>query len=248
MKIYIPIIFIVGVAGAILIALQFVKEPIEEPVFGGGVEFSDSFTISGGDINLDAHTGTEIGSGWTEVWSDSADIYIEASFDFAYCNGGISDGSVYTIDDTPSGADYIVQATYAASDSGDDAATLICRWQDSSNYYAVSWISDNAYLRKVVSGSATGLDTDNGIAGGSVVELICDGDSITVEDDGVEIMSATDSDISATGKPAIGFGTAPSWCSTCDCDLQALDDYIVTTLGTAVEADITPPIQIIIID
>ncbi|MCK4553441.1 LamG domain-containing protein, partial [Candidatus Parcubacteria bacterium] len=200
------------------------------------VEVSDTFTEAS-DTALESHT-PDTGTGYTEVIdTGTCALWIYTSVDrlsgsasnsFGSCFSG--QGSLCSEDTALSSANYEVSVLQQDGDTGDDTNTIACRIQDVNNMYAVRFNEDasDLYKRTTANGWETIDTSGGGIADGSTVKLICDGTSISVEDDDVEILSATDSSHAAAGKAGIGMGTV--MVAGDDCSSQDLDNFTVNTL------------------
>lgn len=196
------------------------------------IVFNDTFTGT---------TGTEIstrspdtGTGWTKIF-DQGSNNLDIESNGVGCDNSLSDGSIYATE-TIASPNYTVSITVVTGDSGDDYNYLMCRMIDSDNFYTVQFNNSASALYKRVSGSNTTLDTGSAVANGSTLELICDGSSISVEDDGVEILAVTDTDLSAAGKAGIGMGATPIAAGG-DCSAQNLDNFTVDTLAPPYSVD-----------
>ena len=199
-------------------------------VYAVGVEFHDTFTDSG---NLQDAIPDTVGTGYTEIIEvDGGDVRIINSRlepNATGCGGfGASCGALCETDDTMSGANYIVEIYQTNGDTSDDTNQICCRIADASNMYCVKFNETGSNLYERVAGSWSTIDTAGGaIADTSTLELICNGTSISVEDDGSEILSATDDSHTSAGKAGVGMGAVIT--AADDFSSQALDDFVVTT-------------------
>jgi len=211
----------------------FLKKLIKS-VFAG-VEFEDSFIVSSHTI-LSEHTPVEMGTGWTQliqvggctlyIWNNTDVLSGSWSGSQGGCGDG-GDGELVEIDDTMSGANYTVAITQDNGGSGDDTNIMACRAADSTHMYALRWNESDADLYIINGAGWSTIDTTaTGIADNSRVELICNGTTISVEDDDAEILSAVDSTHTSVGKAALGMGGVVL--SGDDVAGQILDDFLVT--------------------
>lgn len=198
--------------------------------------FSDTFTGSTG-TQLQSHT-PDTGTSWTRLWGSvsTLDWVINAS-NQATPETDADDGVIYTADATYPSADYKVEWDLVAG-PGSSARTVyaMVRIQDQENMYAVRLIStaSGSQLYKKVSGTWTALGSTFTVpANGSVCRLEIIGSALKFYDDGVEIASATDTDISAAGKAGLGAGGgAELVTSTDDSNASNIwDNFVVTSLG-----------------
>ena len=178
----------------------------------------DSFTEAS-DTAVASHT-PEDGTGWTKTLDGSSGTstatVIGADDHLKVDVRTTNQADIYTIDDAPSDADYsvgfkIVQFDFSLSDT----IWVIGRLTATNTYYACGgsgWDTPGPafHLYKNVAGTQTQLDTiggdENPIAPGSVLKLEMIGSSIKCYHNGIEMLSATDSAITATGKGGIGYG------------------------------------------
>lgn len=203
------------------------------------VIFNDTFT-AGANQNLEAHT-PDTGTSWTRLWATDASarfLQVEATNDQLRCTGNSGDyGLMYTADVTYPSANYEVQATFITTFSTVTPIYLLARVQDQENMYAVRLVlssgGSNAQLYKKVSGTWSTLGSAVTIADGSVVKLSVNGTAIKVYDDGAEVVSQTDSDISGTGKAGVAHGGGTELVTSTD-DTRAtnmIDAFSVDDLG-----------------
>lgn len=206
----------------------------------GAVEFEDHFGDAGAHTALKDWTPDTTGSGYTDLITvGSCDLYVDRYDDTIdgyrsdYTGGcGLSEGELDETDDTMSNADYEVKITQLDGDTSDDVNNLACRITDSTHFYVLLWNEDDSDLHDFDGTCSASLDDGPGIADGSIVELICNGTSITVEDDGVEILSITDSTHTSAGKAGIGMGQI-GCDSYHDVSRQILDNFVVNVTGVA---------------
>lgn len=206
---------------------------------GAGIIFQDTFTEASIDRLL-ATGGAEhvpdIGTGYTEVWdSGSVRLTAYASTDDCYAEAtGNSENSIVSADVTYLSANYSAEITIKGLDAGDNYSYLGVRCtgvdpKANISGYVIEMSTSVMALYKNVLGVWTSLGTGTVPAAGSVMKIVADGTSIEVFDDGVSIISVTDSTISATGKCYFGIG---AWRVTgSDVINQKFDDLVVTDLG-----------------
>lgn len=209
-------------------------------VFADTVNFNDTFT-AGADQNLDAHT-PDTGTSWTQVINTgTVDLRVVASSDNLQAGDcGLNDGAAYTADATYSGADYYAQVTMTTGDTLDDYNYIGVRVEaDGDGYWLrfnnnVILSEDLAQIHKRVAGSwsTVGSPAGSQIANGSVVKFEIIGSALKVYDDGAEIISTTDTSITAAGKAGIGMGDIGA-VSGADCSTQVLDNFSVTVIEAA---------------
>lgn len=199
--------------------------------------FQDLFTEAT-DTELSLHT-PDVGTSWTRLWSDGVNprlSVIAASDDLQVTSGGNNSGVLYTADATYPSADYEAQITMVL---GNTIATrpfyLIGRLADIENMYAVrgTETASGFQLYKKVAGTWTALGSAVTILNGSVVKLEMIGTAIKVYDDGVEVISVTDSDLTAAGKAGLARGGGAELVTSTDDALTGLtlDVFSVTDLG-----------------
>ena len=200
--------------------------------------FNDTFTEASIDTELSLHT-PDTGTSWTRLWSDGANPRYSAiaATDRCKCSTtGNDSGVVYTADVTYPSANYEVETTWVG---GSGFATrplyLIARLQDIENMYALRLanVASGVQLYKKVAGTWSTLGSAVTIATGSVVKLSVNGSAIKVYDDGVEVISVTDSSISAAGKAGLGVGGGAELVTSTD-DANGSsewDAFSITDLG-----------------
>jgi len=118
---------------------------------GGTTVFLDNFTESS-TTALESHT-PDTGAGWTKVFDDgntntwnviggTGVAQIDAS--------DTDDGIMYLADTTPSSTNYEVKVDFKRRDSGDDTFSIIIKYKDANNYYALQWsTSYSTYCRLI---------------------------------------------------------------------------------------------------
>jgi hypothetical protein len=200
--------------------------------------FVDTFTEAASDTELTSHT-PDTGTGYSRIHSDGAAprlSAIAATDRLKVSTGGNDSGVVYTCNGTYPSADYEGEITYTA---GSGFATrpfyLAIRLADVENMYALRMtaVASGHQLYKKVAGTWSTLGSAVTIATGSVVKLYVSGTAIKVYDDGVEVISVTDSSLSAAGKFGFAVGGGSELVtSTDDCNTSwEFNDLTVTDLG-----------------
>jgi hypothetical protein len=197
--------------------------------------FSDDFTDTDG-VLLQNHTpGT--GTSWTQLWQSTAGVDAEINTNRCRSDGTLNHGVMYTADGSYPSADYDITCTLVSMVGQNDRPIyLLVRVQDQENMYAVRLeaTASESRLYKKVSGAWTALGSLFTVpANGSVIKLEIVGSALKFYDDGVEIASATDSDISAAGKAGIAFGGGPELAISGDdgSTSNVIDTLTVNDLG-----------------
>lgn len=201
--------------------------------------FDDTFTEAS-NTTLASHT-PNTGTSWTLViGTGPRTLQVESTADQVRSDGnGGNQGVIYSADATYPSANYEVQFTLVATISSIIPVYFFARLQDQENMYAVRLLpsTGTCQLYKKVSGTWTALGSlFDAPANGSVCVLGINGTSLYFKDDGVQVASATDSDISAAGKAGVGEGGGAELVVSTD-DMGAtnfLDNFSVTDLGTGV--------------
>lgn len=198
--------------------------------------FADNFTGTDG-TTLQAHA-PDTGTSWTRLWGTNAanDLEINGNACRPDANAGDA-GLIYTADATYPSANYDITWTQVS------LSTLLThpfyafvRIQDQENMYAVRLMTGTTacQLYKKVSGSwsALGSAFDEPVDG-SVCKLEINGTTLKFFDDGVQVASATVSDISAAGKAGIGAGGGAELITSTE-DLRTghkIDSLTINDLG-----------------
>src|SRR3990167_8328049 len=208
--------------------------------------FEDTFT-GNDDTALQNHT-PDTGDSWTRIWTSTDGTKYEIISNKIQQAGSANTGCMYTADATYPSADYDITCTMTELGvSTTNNIYLFVRVQDQENMYAVRLLdqggTDTCQLYKKVSGTWSALgDVFTPPANGSVVKLEIIGSTLKFYDDGVEIASATDGDITSAGKAGIGGGGGaelvasgddPSNISCIIDDLTVNDLEVVTTTSTS---------------
>lgn len=196
--------------------------------------FADNFTDTDG-VLLQNHT-PNTGTAWTRLWGDTG---VDAEINSNQCrsDGTLNAGCMYTADGTYPSADYDITCTMVSMvEQNSRPIFLLVRNQDQENMYGVR-LQNNAngcQLYKKVSGTWTALGSlFTRPANGSVIKLEIIGTALKFYDDGVEVASATDSDISAAGKAGIAYGGGAELVSVTDdgSTSNVIDTLSVNDLG-----------------
>lgn len=198
----------------------------------GQIEANDQF-VEASDTELSLHT-PDMGTGWTQLVTagvGNVDIEIKSADNTIQPDlGGAARGSLYELDDTISQPNYSVSVEMVNGDNSDETNQIAARIQDANNMYAVRFNEDGGQLYKRVAGSWSTLGASFGaIANGATVALIVFGTTISVEVDGVEKVSVTDSAHTGAGKAGVGMGAVIV--ATDDMADQELDNFNVTLLS-----------------
>jgi hypothetical protein len=214
-----------------------------------GIIFSDSMTEDVTTL-LQDHP-PDIGTSWTRLWGTDASTRSLQVLDTdlgVRCTGNSGDyGMLYTADTTYPSANYEAWFTFATTFSTITPIYLCARIVDQENMYAVRLVlssgGNNAQLYKKVSGTWSTLGSTVTIADGSVVKLSANGTAIKVYDDGVEVISVTDSGVAGTGKAGVAHGGGTELVNSTDDTRSTLmfDTFEVNDLGAATKAP--PPFQ-----
>jgi len=198
--------------------------------------FTDNFTDT--DTTLLHNHVPDVGTSWTRLWASDAntDFVINAS---NQCKGDndVNDGVMYTADASYPSADYDITMTMVTNAATNTSPLfMLVRVQNQENMYAVAIENEpsESSLYKKVTGTWTPLGVAfSKPANGSVCKLEIIGSTLKFYDDGVEIATATDSDITAAGKAGIaGGGGAELLVTTDDLRAHVIDTLSVNDLGT----------------
>ena len=184
------------------------------------VEFLDNFTELTTDTALPAHApDTDVpAAGWavTQI-NTTVDLVAAQATDTAQASADDIAGStngIYGVTGTLSDADYDVEVTVKAAQtgSGDDHAGIAGRYTDGDNFYGVLFFQTGSANRinlfKKVAGVLTSLATDTTtvLVADDVVKLEMRGVTLKVYVNGVEKLSVTDSGLASAGKALLGLG------------------------------------------
>lgn len=200
--------------------------------------FNDTFTEAS-DTTLASHT-PDTGTSWTKLWNDGGlpTLTVIGSTDRCKGTGQNNSGVMYTANGTYPSADYDAAFTLVASVAFSTRPFFVfVRMQDQENMYAVRLtnVASGGQLYKKVSGTWSTLGSAFTCpAAGSVCKLEIIGTALKFYDDGAEVASATDSDISAAGKAGLGLGGGAELTDSTD-DANSgweIDSFTVTDLGS----------------
>lgn len=174
--------------------------------------YTDNFTEGGSNVALTSHT-PDSGGSWStllDTTSAGSALTVIAATDVLSPTGGTNSARLAaTVSWTPLSADYYVRIVMAAASTGDDAFWLIARCADASNFYAAVFYggATTVYIIKVVAGVVTDLTSASVTIGNSdTLTFNVVGTSLTVDQNGSQILSTTDSALTAAGVGGIGFG------------------------------------------
>lgn len=177
--------------------------------------FYDQFT-SAGEV-LTSHTPTDAGTGWTrEVDASTGQPECLATGKLRWSTTPSSTGAAVSAQPDPATADVDVEITLSSllTSNGAWSFGIFARWADSNNYYGVqifpaAYATVDTRVFKKVSGSYTVLvsaSSDVGWANGDVLKFELRGTTLKVYRNGSEILSVTDSALSAAGKAGVLWG------------------------------------------
>lgn len=191
---------------------------LTRPLKGGGgtvvfTRFEDTF-VESVDTLLSQHI-PDIGNSWSLLWSTTAEsisgYIVNAAQDLTSQVANVSNrGAIYEAVRTYLNTNYYIQATMVGLGVGaTNTIYLFVRIQDVENMYGVKLTdqggTNTCRLYKKVAGVWTALGSAfSPPADGSVIKLEIIGTSLKFYDDGVEVASATDADISGIGRAGIG--------------------------------------------
>lgn len=168
--------------------------------------FQDSFTESS-DTALASHTPSPTGTSWTERLEPGVAnnlIVAQANDQIRASANNTTGGAVLLYEATPataiSGTNYDVAITIrAVGTASGQAAAILFRYSDTSNYCAAVWyppnVSTDMFLVKRVAGTTTTLDSGNvGPVVGDTIKVQVRGSSLTVLRNDLDIgITAADS-------------------------------------------------------
>jgi hypothetical protein len=173
---------------------------------GGGADFvTDTFTGTTG-TNLEAHTA-DTGGAWA-VQGTNTTAFFKIDTNHAYCAVS-GDFSVYYVAATPADANYSVHATVtinAGTSTGGGVAGRIDTATGSGYYVYYAGGAPGAWrLSKFDGATETSLGTFAGDVPTTprVAKLRMNGSTISLDIDGVQRISASDSTYTATGKAGL---------------------------------------------
>lgn len=174
----------------------------------------DTFTEAS-NTALTSHT-PDTGTGWTEVFNDSASSIAQVYGTGDYVaittgEGGV--GIACSAEPDPDTAAYVIEAKELATVISTRNAGLFARRTDNSNYYVFQILGydDTPNDRKIfkrVSGSFVELAaTDEGDAAGQFFQFIITDSKKSVRQDGREILSTSDNALTSKGDCGLAWGS-----------------------------------------
>lgn len=204
---------------------------------------SDTFTEAS-DTDLTSHT-PDTGSAWVQVAIlGTTKLRVIAATDVLGAAGSATgNGELCKSQPSPSGADYDAALRVTAVDTGSASRfwRIHGRMTDGDNSYFVELAptghaNNDVTLYKIVSGTKTSLATvDTGLAANDIITLSMSGTTIRVLKNGAQILSVTDSALSAAGDAGISAGKYNANIGTANINSSswAFDDYSVTEAAPA---------------
>lgn len=193
---------------------------------------------------LTSHT-SDSGHTWTEPINTGVNA---TRVGFAANNGTATTGidgnnaSVANIlSPTPGGADYAVElGVFHSADADDDVAALVLRYVDVDNFYVArirrTLANPDVLITKRVAGVNANVVTANvaPIANNTWagVRFECEGTTLRVKVNGVEVASGIDGDLTAAGKAGFGWGGVGGSVTDDVENAITFDGFIVEKLGT----------------
>lgn len=175
-----------------------------------GCVFRDTFTEAT-DTQLDLHT-PDLGSSWALLIQESGALLKTNAPDGTLVKqtpGGVGKGCLYTANTATaySNPDYAIEARQVKGSSSINACVLAIRILDANNMYAVRFNTDASQLYKKIAGVWTALGPSGpGTTNGAIVKLEVAGNLLRFFNNYTELLSATDTDITAAGLPGVGMG------------------------------------------
>ena len=199
---------------SMFIVLALVVIPRAERVQALGVEFNDTFTETGAsDVTLASHA-PDTGTSWTQIINNDGSCSLTVGWALDTLQEGTcgaDEGAGYTADASYTSSDYYVEANDDGTASSDDYYWIGVRIADASNGYWLRWNNttpaDTTAIYEVAGGSWSVLATCScTVTAGSVMKFEVVGSTLKGYDDGVEVVTATDSTLTAAGEAGIGAG------------------------------------------
>jgi hypothetical protein len=154
---------------------------------------------------LSVLTASPVGGAWAEAVNTTTGYLERRSAGYVQINTSFAAGGSPTVINTVTPSPAITATNYdvsvtltAVATSSDDGAGLIFGYQNSTNYCAVFWYGSGAatdlYLQKRVAGTLTTLGTpfNADLVVNDVVSVEVRGTSLTVKENGVSRITATD--------------------------------------------------------
>jgi len=169
----------------------------------------DDFTEASNTL-LKNHVPTPTGTAWTlDSSTGIAEGNVLSTNQLSFIQD-YNDYGINLVTPAPEVADYNVSVDVTTAATSDDRAILFARYTDDNNNYHFGFTTSATECRlwKVVSGTRTQIAYTGlqGIVNGDTVTLEVDGTSINVYRNGVSLLSATDSSLTAAGQGGIGCG------------------------------------------
>ncbi len=193
---------------------------------------------------LSVLTASPVGGAWDEAvnTTGSGSYYLERrSSGYVQISTSNALGGtpqiINTVAPSPAitGTNYDVSVTLAAVGTGsDDGAAIIFGYQDSSNYCAVFWYGSGAatdlYLLKRVAGTLTTLGTpfNADLVANDIVSVEVRGTSLTVKENGVSRITATDNVCDNATGVGLGIGALRDVTTDDAVTNWHFDDFTVT--------------------
>lgn len=191
------------------------------PVFAQTEIFLDDMNGTN-NAQLTART-PDTGTGYTEsidttgngTWEITASTRARHSEVSGTGSGAENAVTLLTFDPAPTSPDYNVGfgIVFWPTNGTDDPFGVVARYQDANNYYALVIYNDisgtsNVFITKRVGGTYTDIASDSFSLSSSVdYEFRVDGTSISFYGDTTEILSVTDSSITAAGEVGMFVGS-----------------------------------------
>ena len=202
----------------------------------------DKFTVSS-DVDLDAHTPTDAGTGWTEIENtgDAGRIArVLAAEDFLGINIGENlDRKLYTAQGTYPGAEYDIEIDILADAQTNDPFWLLGRVTDADNYYCAGIYDStdiDVRLLKKVATTVTEIDSadtdfNSGTWASTTIKLeIRDAAKKLFANDGggyTELLSSADNALTSTGEAGVAWGNIRTFGEDVHHDWH-VDNFLVT--------------------
>jgi len=188
--------------------------------------FSDTFT--GSFENITSHV-PDIGTNWTQpINIGGCGMRANSTLERSTC--GANDGSVLLANASSTPQNVLISVEASSVDNSTNPSFVVCRYQDTNNFYAVQYTTSASTLYVKSGGTWTSLDSGAAVANGSDLEFECSDDSFIFRDDGVDVLTATDSTHSSAGPSGLGIGAIRV--STDDATNQEFDNFSVDELLT----------------
>lgn len=204
---------------------------------GDGAISADELDDAPGTV-LSSHTGS-VAASWTSSPGQARTALIT---DQNRVRKETGDGAaLYYTSATPSSANYLVEAdVHVKSLLATDAAGVVGRLSTTSTsdtFYFARYVVDQGYwqLMRVVNGSAASLGTySQTLNGGQTYRLTLEmnGSTIRLLVDGVQRISASDTNITEAGRGGIRLGVSNSTAQVTNTAGLHLDDFRITSLTT----------------